>query len=278
MLPISMAGERKDVQELSSEHTVTLRAYLDPIAARFERSDFIEDDPISIPHGFDDPDDRMVIGLFASLLAWGRRDIMLAKLGDLCERFAYQPARFIHDYRPSRDRKRLQGFKHRTFNDQDLHGLVSSIQSVTTSQSLEAVFQSGMTSHEPVRDGIEHFSSTLLNNVPGRPARIRKHVARPSTGSACKRINMYLRWMIRSGPVDMGLWTCLDPSDLMLPLDVHSGTQARAVGMLTHKSNDWRAAEELTAACRSLDPDDPCKYDFAFFGTGSAGECLAMPV
>ena len=89
---------------------------------------------------------------------------------------------------------------------------------------------------------------------------------------------MYLRWMIRSGPVDMGLWTCLDPSDLMLPLDVHSGTQARAVGMLTHKSNDWRAAEELTAACRSLDPDDPCKYDFAFFGTGSAGECLAMPV
>lgn len=273
-----MAIEHKDVRAMSSEKTVALRAYLDPIAARFERSAFIEDDPISIPHGFDDPEDQLMIGLFAALLAWGRRDIMLAKLGDLCERFAYRPARFIHDYRPNRDRECLRGFKHRTFNDQDLHGLVSSLQTVTSSQSLEALFQSGMTTDEPVRDGIEHFSSTLLNNVPGQPIRIRKHIARPSTGSACKRINMFLRWVTRSGPVDLGLWTCLDPADLMLPLDVHSGTQARTVGMLTRKSNDWRAAEELTAACRSLDPNDPCKYDFAFFGTGSAGESLETPV
>ncbi len=262
----------------SSQRTAALRAYLDPIAERFEHVGFIEDDPISIPHAFDDPEDQVLIGIFAALLAWGRRDIMLAKLGELCKRFEYQPKRFIKDYRPTRDRDRLVGFKHRTFNEEDLHGLVSALQFVESSSSLEALFKQGMSTANPVQDGIEHFSSTLLNAVPGHPARIRKHIARPSTGSACKRINMFLRWMVRPGPVDLGLWSCLDPADLMLPLDVHSGTQARAVGMLERKSNDWRAATELTDSCRALDPADPCRYDFAFFGTGSAGEFLKTPV
>lgn len=266
-----------DHSVLDEQRVSALRAYLDPIAARFERSAFIEDDPVSIPHAFDEPEDQVLIGLFAALLAWGRRDIMLAKLSELCQRFDYRPARFIRDYRPSRDRDRLAGFKHRTFNDQDLHGLVSALQTVTSGQTLESVFRKGMSIDHPIRDGIEHFSNTLLNAVPGQPPRIRKHVARPSTGSACKRINMYLRWMVRPGPVDLGLWSCLDRSALMLPLDVHSGTQARAVGLLQRTSNDWRAADELTAACRALDPEDPCKYDFAFFGTGSAGESLSSP-
>lgn len=266
-----------DPLPISSQRVAALREYLDPVAERFERVDFIEDDPISIPHAFNDPEDQVLIGLFASLLAWGRRDIMLAKLGDLCERFDFQPARFIRDYRPSRDRDRLVGFKHRTFNDEDLHGLVSALQTVTSSCSLESLFKEGMSAEAPVRDGIEHVSSTLLNAVPGQPSRIKKHVARPSTGSACKRINMFLRWMVRPGPVDLGLWTCLDPSDLLLPLDVHSGTQARAVGMLHRKSNDWRAVVELTESCRALDPVDPCRYDFAFFGAGSAGESLSPP-
>lgn len=255
----------------------TLRAYLDPIADRFEQADFIEDDPVSIPHAFDNPEDKVLIGLFAAILAWGRRDIMLRKLGELCERFEYQPARFIHDHDPSRDLERLSGFKHRTFNEDDLVGLVAALQQVTRQRTLESLFKEGMSSSSPVQDGIEHLSTTLLNAVPGRPARIRKHVARPSTGSACKRINMFLRWMVRSGPVDLGLWSCLDPSELMLPLDVHSGTQARAIGLLKRKTNDWQATQELTEACRILDPSDPCKYDFAFFGTGSAGESLSPP-
>ena len=260
---------------LHSDDVAALRTYLDPVAARFEQASFIEDDPVSIPHAFDDPGDQVLMGLFAALLAWGRHDIMLRKLGDLCERFDYRPAQFIRDYDATRDRERLAGFKHRTFNDSDLHGLVSALQVLTRKRPLEALFHEGMSASHPVRDGIEHFSTSILAAVPGQPARMSKHVARPSTGSACKRINMYLRWMVRPGPVDLGHWTCLEPADLMLPLDVHSGTQARAVGLLTRKTNDWRAVEELTAGCRQMDPLDPCRYDFAFFGTGSAGETLA---
>lgn len=263
--------------EFDADEIGILRLYLDPIAQQFEQPGFIEDDPISVPHGFDDPEDQVLIGLFAALLAWGRRDIMLGKLSELCERFDFRPARFIHDYDITRDRSALSGFKHRTFNDADLHGLVAALQHVSRAMSLEEVFKRGMTIQHPVKDGLEHFSTTLLSAVPGQPARIRKHVARPSTGSACKRLNMYLRWMVRPGPVDLGRWTCLDPADLMLPLDVHSGTQARAVGLLTRKSNDWRAVEELTAACRMLDPTDPTRYDFAFFGTGSSGATLSRP-
>ncbi len=260
--------------EQSPLETKSLNAYLDPLVKRYERIEFIEDDPISIPHAFDDPSDRELIGLFAAILAWGRRDIMLRKLAELCDRFGFRPYQFVRDFDTSRDGPKLSGFKHRTFNEQDLVGLVLALKDLLRSESLESLFARGLSSDDPVRSGIESFSNTILDAVPGRPTRMRKHVARPSTGSACKRINMYLRWMVRPGPVDFGQWTCIEPRDLILPLDVHSGTQARAAGMLTRKSNDWRAAQELTEACRKLDPDDPCKYDFAFFGTGSAGETL----
>lgn len=259
---------------IKSPEIRSLRAYLDPIAARFEDEGFIQDDPISIPHAFEDPEDQVLMGLFAALLAWGRRDIMLRKLGELCALFDYRPSQFIHDYTEAAHRRTLEGFKHRTFNASDLHGLIMALQTLTRAQSLESLFRQGMTRDDPVKSGIEHFSTGILAAVPGQPVRMRKHVARPSTGSACKRINMYLRWMVRPGPVDLACWQCLDPADLMLPLDVHSGTQARAVGLLSRKANDWRAVEELTAACRLLDPADPCRYDFAFFGTGSAGEML----
>jgi uncharacterized protein (TIGR02757 family) len=125
-----------------------------------------------------------------------------------------------------------------------------------------------------VRAGLEYVGTTLLDAAPGDAARMRRVLARPSTGSACKRLNMYLRWMVRPGPVDLGLWSAPGPDELLLPLDIHSGRQARAVGLLRRKSSDWKAVMELTEACRSLCPNDPAKYDFAFFGTGSAGEEL----
>jgi len=253
-----------------------LKSYLDPITTRFETVSFIKDDPISIPHAFDDPRDQEIVGLFAALLAWGRRDIMLRKLEELCERMTFKPAEFVHGYRPT-DRSRIEGFVHRTFNDADLEGLIMALQSTLNGGSIESFFQSGIDASDPVQSGLEAFSSRLLDAVPGRPRRMNRHVARPSSGSACKRLNMYLRWMVRGGPVDLDLWTCLDPSHLMLPLDVHSGTQARHIGLLNRKANDWRSVEELTTACRAMDPDDPCRYDFALFGTGSAGESLVRP-
>ncbi len=253
---------------------------MDPIVSRFEQASFIQDDPISVPHAFDDPRDRELIGLLAALLAWGRRDIMLAKLNDLCERMDFRPAQFIHDLRPTS--RALEGFVHRTFNADDAMGLCLSLQSALRDHgTLENLFCTGMDVQEerPGPDdltaALSAFSHTLFNGVPGRPKRMRKHLARPETGSACKRLVMFLRWMVRPGPVDLGIWTTPSPADLVLPLDVHSGRQARAAGLLTRKQNDWRAVQELTAICRQLRPQDPSAYDFAFFGVGSSGESLS---
>jgi uncharacterized protein (TIGR02757 family) len=257
-----------------------VRDWLDPVVARFEHASFIQDDPISVPHAFDDPRDQELIGLLAALLAWGRRDIMLAKLNLLCERMSFQPARFIRDLRPTSTA--LEGFVHRTFNADDAMGLCLSLQSVLREHgSLETLFAKGLRpAHLPSRDGdltvpLSALSNELFDGVPGRPKRMRKHLARPETGSACKRLVMFLRWMVRPGPVDLGIWTALSPADLLLPLDVHSGRQARAAGLLTRTQNDWRAVQELSQVCRQLRPADPAVYDFAFFGVGSSGESLS---
>jgi uncharacterized protein (TIGR02757 family) len=126
-----------------------------------------------------------------------------------------------------------------------------------------------------VRSAIQGFSTTILNAHPETPERLRKHLARPEAGSACKRLNMYLRWMVRDGPVDLGIWSRIQTDQLMLPLDVHSGRQARSLGLLGgRKSNDWKAVRRLTAVCREFCPSDPARYDFAFFGPGAHDESL----
>lgn len=259
------------------DQILAFRSYLDPIVDKFEQPEFIQDDPISIPHGFSDPEDQTIAALFAALLAWGRRDIMLAKLAELCQRMDFQPSRFVRSYKVSTHRKALSGFVHRTFNASDAEGMVLSIQALLYKVSLEQVFLQGYQPADSIEQGIEQLSNQIFEHVPGQPKRIRKHLARPSTGSACKRWNMFLRWMVRTGPVDLGIWTQINPSDLMLPLDVHSGNQARNVGLVYGKQNDWKAAVELTNACKLLCPNDPAKYDFALFGTGAAGDLLQAP-
>ena len=261
----------------SADEIQSLKAYLDPICEQFESTAFIADDPISIPHAFQDPRDQEIIGLFAALLAWGRRDIMLSKLGELCERMSFTPYTFVQRFRPSEDRKKIEGFVHRTFNATDLEGLILSLQALLAKHSLEHVFSHGSHGDNPVSTGLEHLSDQLFTHVPGQPTRMRKHLARPSTGSACKRLNMFLRWMVRTGPVDLGIWSCINKKDLLLPLDVHSGTQARNIGLLVRKANDWKSVLELSGACQTLDPSDPCKYDFALFGSGAAGQDLVLP-
>lgn len=253
-----------------------LRAYLDPIVERYERFDFIDEDPISIPHGFDDPADREVIGLFSALLAWGRRDLLLRKLEELCERMRFRPFEFVLGFDAGRDSSALRGFVHRTFSSDDAVWLCIALREVLRQHgSIENLFSSFLDPVSPeIGLGIEGMSSTLLRSHPEMPQRMRKHLARPSTGSACKRLCLYLRWMVRPGPVDLGVWTAIDKRLLLLPIDVHSGRQARAIGLLERKANDWRAVQELTRACRQLDPDDPTRYDFAFFGTGSSGKTL----
>ncbi|WP_456429461.1 TIGR02757 family protein [Rhodocaloribacter sp.] len=248
-----------------------LAAYLDALVRRFEHPDFILTDPVSIPHGFDDPGDQEVIGLYAALLAWGQRKTLLRKMEDLCERMDYRPHRFVRDFDEVRDAEKLAGFKHRTFQPIDALWLTKSLQAVLRRYgSLEDLFAHHLSPGAPhVGPALQGFSETVMTALPGVPPRLRKHLARPNTGSACKRLNMYLRWMVRTGPVDLGIWTRIRPDQLLLPLDVHSGRQARALGLVTRKTDDWRAVLELTEACRSFSPHDPARYDFALFGPGA---------
>ncbi len=256
--------------------SAVLKSYLDGLVERFERPGFVDGDPVSLPHGFDDPDDQAVIGLWAALLAWGRRDVMLRKLRDLCKRMGYQPARFIRRFDEARDGGKLSGFKHRTFQPIDARWLAKNLSAALRRHgSVENLFADHLPpGAEHVGPAIQGFSETLLGIDPETPARLRKHLARPAAGSACKHLAIYLRWMVRPGPVDLGLWTRIAPAQLVLPLDVHSGRQARALGLLERKSNDWKAALALTKRCRRFSPEDPARYDFAFFGTGVNGVSL----
>ncbi|MES3629677.1 MAG: TIGR02757 family protein [Longimonas sp.] len=256
-----------------------LRAYLDGLVARYEEPSFIADDPIGIPHGFDDPRDQEVIGLYAALLAWGRRTTIINKLEELCERMNYRPHAFVTGFDTARDADALDGFKHRTFQPVDALWFTRNLSDALARHgSVENIFADHLPSDPehpyPLGPAIQGFSTTILNINPGTPQRLRKHLARPEAKSACKRLNMYLRWMVRPGPVDFGLWTRLNPAQLMLPLDVHAGRQARALGFVERKSNDWKAVCHLTDACRHLCPDDPARYDFAFFPPGAQDEPL----
>ncbi|MFB6278591.1 MAG: TIGR02757 family protein [Salinibacter sp.] len=260
-----------------------LRAYLDTLVDRHERPAFIDEDPISIPHAFDDPRDQEVIGLYAALLAWGRRDVMLRKLEELCERMNHSPAHFVRTFDPddSRDAEALDGFVHRTFQPTDAIWLTTNLSAALDRYgTVEGLFEAHCPDEtdgdasSPVAAMLQGVSTTLLTINDDTPNRLRKHLARPEAGSACKRLNMYLRWMVRPGPVDLNLWSIVEPADLMLPVDVHVGRQARTLGLLERKTNDWKAVRRLTAVCRHFCPSDPTRYDFAFFGVGSQDESL----
>lgn len=256
-----------------------LKEYLDVLVSRHQQPSFIEEDPISIPHAFEDPRDQEVIGFYAALLAWGRRDVMLRKLEELCERMSHSPHHFVRTFDASRDADALDDFVHRTFQPIDAIWLTRNLsRALDQYGSLESLFSA----HQPDTDEgdssikamLQGVSTTLLDIDDDTPQRLRKHLARPEAGSACKRLNMYLRWMVRPGPVDFGIWNCVDPSELMLPVDVHVGRQARALGLLERKTNDWTAVRRLTALCRRFCASDPARYDFAFYAVGAQDESL----
>lgn len=245
-----------------------LKAYLDRLVARYERPAFVADDPVAFPHAFDAPEDREVIGLFAALLAWGRRSVVLNKLSELLARMDHHPYRFVRDFRPAQADK-LAGFRHRTFGSADAVGLVLALQAALDAYgSLGRLFALHLPPEsEHIGPALQGFSDTLLTIGPGAPRA--KHLPRPSTGSACKRAAMYVRWMVRPGPVDLGLWPDVSPALLVLPLDVHTGRQARHLGLLERRYDDWQAVLELTTRLRAFRPEDPARYDFALFGLGA---------
>ena len=192
------------------------------------------------------------------------------KLEELCEIMSYKPRKFVYDFNATVAGHLFSEFIYRTFQPIDAVSLTSNISKIIKKHgSLENAFSASLKPDSSnIGEALQQFSNLLFEINPTTPNRLRKHLARPNSGSACKRFCMYLRWVARPGPVDLGIWKSVDPSKLVLPLDVHSGRQARTLGMLNRKNNDWKAALELTQNCRKLCPEDPCKYDFAFFGVG----------
>jgi uncharacterized protein (TIGR02757 family) len=231
----------------------------------YNRPTFIEADPISIPHLFSKAQDIEIAGFLSATIAWGQRKTLIQNARELMRRMDFAPHDFIVHH-THKERKRFGDFVHRTFNGEDAVFFIARLQQLYNKhQSLEPLFYSESCT---VYDGILQFREAFLSdNVPARHG---KHVANPAAGSASKRINMFLRWMVRNDKrgVDFGIWKTLRPADLQIPLDVHSGRVARKLGLLERTQDDWRAVEELTAALRTFDAADPVRFDYALFGMG----------
>lgn len=246
-----------------------LKVLLDERYDRYCRLEFIGPDPISVPHRFEDELDREVSGLIAATIAWGQRPTIVRNAERAMHLMGNEPHRFVMEHSES-DLIDLRHFVHRTFNGQDLIAFVKGLRHIYTNYpSLQHVFVEGMKpEHSDMKQAIHHFRSKFLGGMMLK--RSEKHVSDPMKGSSSKRLNMFLRWMVRPNDrgVDFGQWTSIPTSILSCPLDVHSGRVAHELGLLKRSQNDWTAVEELDRALRTFDPIDPVKYDFALFGMG----------
>ena len=237
----------------------------------YNRPQFIETDPISIPSLFTQKEDIETIGFIIATISWGNRKSIINNGHKLIEHLGHSPFDFVMNYNKNAAQKlKSKKFVHRTFNADDLHYFITAIQALYKQfGSLEAVFVHHIKKNDSnLKEAISGFGQSFCSYTnPGRTA---KHIAKPHENSAAKRINMYLRWMVRKdhAGVDFGLWNDIKPSLLSIPLDVHSGRVARKLGLLKRTQNDWKAVEELDAALRRFDAKDPVKYDFALFGLG----------
>ena len=234
----------------------------------YNRLAFIEDDPVQIPHAFSKKQDIEIAGFFSATLAWGQRKTIIAKNKELMHLMDNAPHDFILNHQDG-DLKKLDHFKHRTFNSTDLLYFIAFLKMhYSRYDSLEEAFtQSGLTAS--IEDNLKHFNNYFFS-LEYFPSRTRKHVATPERKSACKRINMFLRWMVRTDNqgVDFGIWKTIKPSQLICPIDLHVDRVARKLKLIKRKQVDWQTAVELTEALKKFDPNDPVKYDFALFGLG----------
>jgi uncharacterized protein (TIGR02757 family) len=248
-----------------------LKELLDRKAAEYNQALFIPTDPISIPHRFNKKQDIEIAGFFAAIFAWGNRTTIINKTSELMQLMDHSPHEFCLHH-SEKDLKRMLDFRHRTFNVTDLLYFISFFQfHYQKNESLETAFSRWMKpGDETVERALKGFHHYFFS-LPGAPSRTVKHIASPERGSTCKRLNMYLRWMVRKDKagVDFGLWSRISPSQLVCPIDVHVARVARRFGLITRKQLDWRTALDLTAHLRVLDPSDPARYDFALFGLGA---------
>ncbi|MCU0473787.1 MAG: TIGR02757 family protein [Bacteroidales bacterium] len=244
-----------------------LKEFLDEMVDKYNRPDFIEPDPISIPHQFSGKEDIEISGFLAATIAWGNRTMILRNAKRMMEFMDDSPYEFIL-YHNEPDLERIKCVIHRTFNSADFIYFIKALKNVYIAHNgLENIFNQYKTINS-LQPAIHQFRSIFFE-LP-HDKRTMKHISDPFKGSAAKKLNMYLRWMIRKDDrgVDFGLWKSIPPSILSCPLDIHSGNVARRLGILRRKKNDARAVSELDKVLRKLDKDDPVKYDFALFGLG----------
>ncbi|KPM49824.1 TIGR02757 family protein [Jiulongibacter sediminis] len=237
---------------------------------QFNQPGFIESDPITIPHRFRRKEDIEIAGFFAAILAWGQRKTIINKCTELFELMDNSPYEFILNHRDE-DLKHFQNFKHRTFNDTDTLYFIEALKSIYNNHNgLEGAFSKKLSSNDDsVKNALISFKDIFFN-LPDFPERTQKHISSPARNSACKRINMYLRWMVRKDDkgVDFGLWEGIKPSQLICPCDVHVERTAKLLGLTTLEKPNWKMAEQITENLKAFDCEDPVKYDFALFGLG----------
>ena len=244
-----------------------LQTFLDEKVIQYNTPDFIESDPVQIPHLFSQKEDIEIAGFLASSIAWGNRKMIIKNSHKMMELLGNSPYDFVMSHNDYQLEK-LEGFVHRTFNSDDFKHFIKALKHIYINKGgLENIFIQNQT--ETSLQPAIHALHEIFFEIP-HLTRTRKHVADPNKGSVSKRINMCLRWFVRNdnAGVDLGIWKGISPSKLSCPLDVHSGNVARKLGLLSRKQNDGKALTELDSKLRELDPNDPVKYDFALFGLG----------
>ncbi|GAT64215.1 TIGR02757 family protein [Paludibacter jiangxiensis] len=246
-----------------------IKTLLDQKAAQYNCLDFIDTDPIQIPHRFSLKEDIEIAGFFTATIAWGQRKSIINNANRLMQLMDNAPYDFVCNAQEN-DLASLEQFVHRTFNGRDCRFFIQSLRNIYLNHNgMESVFTKGFQDEGNIFGALKHFREVFLSTP--HEQRIRKHLSDVAANSSAKRLNMFLRWMVRQDEagVDFGLWRDIPMSALMLPLDVHTGDVARAYGLLARKQNDWKAVEEITAILRQFDPHDPIRYDFALFGIGA---------
>ena len=246
------------------------KKYFDDLVEKYNHPDFIPADPISIPHLFTHPQDIEIMGFWSAMLAWGQRVTIINKSMELIELMDGRPHHFILNH-TEEQRERFAQFKHRTFNFTDTLYFLDFFQRYyRRHDSLEDAFIKNMNDKdENVKNGLIGFHDDFFNHE-NAPHRTRKHVATPARKSRCKRLNMFLRWMVRQDTcgVDFGIWKKIRPDQLLMPLDVHVERVARRFDLIERKQNDFQTVVELTNTLKQYDSKDPVKYDFALFSIG----------
>lgn len=244
-----------------------LKEFLDEKVELYNNPKFIESDPIQIPHQFSKKEDIEIAGFLSATIAWGNRKMIIKNANRMMEMLDYTPFDYVMNHTEN-DLNKLDDFVHRTYNGIDFKTFITALQNIYKNHN-------GLENAILITDESDNYKTAIHNFKQlffeiQHQTRTQKHVADPLKNSASKRINMFLRWMVRDNKtgVDFGIWKKHKPANLHCPLDVHSGNVARKLKLLTRKQNDWKAVRELDITLRKLDKKDPAKYDFALFGLG----------